>query len=313
MSSSVTDLPDAIDNAVRQGRTATANVDLTVHPENGVLVADVGVLNKAGHRFPSGVGFRRAFVELKVTAPDGTVVWSSGTTNPNGEIVNSATNSVLPTEYFTRVHGVQMYQPHFDEAHPITDPSQVQIFEELVQDADRNFTFSFIRRDHHVKDNRLLPQGWRKDGVPGIPLPKNWLDATHPEGVNVIDDPRYGNGKGKAVVRYRITPPTAYDVSQLHVQASLYYQAWEPAFRKDRTRGGIAASTLNVLLSNMGLAGTKMDGWKLLIDTKSWNGVPGTPPRRDLTGVRPPRRPRTEDMQKPGDGSPGLASLLSGR
>jgi hypothetical protein len=271
MSGSATDLPDAIGNVVHQARTATANVGLNVRVENGLLVADVEILNKAGHRFPSGVGFRRAFVELKVTDPDGKLVWASGTTNANGEIVDATDMKVLPTEYFARgADGKQRYQPHFDEAHAITSQDQVQIFEELVKDADDDLTFSFIRRDHHVKDNRLLPQGWRKDGVPGIKLPENWLEATHPEGAYVSTDPRYADGKGKAVVRYRIAPPTALDPSRLHVEATLWYQAWEPAFKRERTSGGIAASTLRALLDNMALETTSMANWKLKIASARW-------------------------------------------
>jgi hypothetical protein len=37
---------------------------------------------------------------------------------------------------------------------------QVQIYEELVTDADGNYTTSFIRRNRIPKDNRLLPKGW---------------------------------------------------------------------------------------------------------------------------------------------------------
>ncbi|HEV3089253.1 MAG TPA: hypothetical protein VGX96_18760, partial [Candidatus Elarobacter sp.] len=274
MTGSSTDLPDAIDNVVHQARTASATVDLNVQSQTGgTLVATVGIQSKVGHRFPSGVGFRRAFIELKVTDPSGNVVWASGMTNANGEIINYSDMKVLPTEYFAPgPHGVQQYQPHFDEAHPITQPGQVQIYEELVKDADGHFTESFIRRDHHVKDNRLLPIGWRKNGVPGIPLPKNWLEATHPEGVNVTTDPRYADGKGKAVVTYRITPQTALDPSKLRFEATLWYQAWEPAFKRERTTGGIAASTLRVILdkNNMALDGTAMENWKLKIASASW-------------------------------------------
>ncbi len=266
MTGSTTDLPDAIDNVVHQARTKTAKLDLSAHMDGGTLVANVGIQSLVGHRFPSGVGFRRAFVELKVTDPDGKVVWASGMTNGNGEIVDYTDGKVLPTEYFSPgPGGAQQYQPHFDEAHPITRPDQVQIYEELVKDADGKFTESFIRRDHHVKDNRLLPLGWRKDGVPGLPLPHNWLEATHPEGVNVTSDPRYADGKGRAVVSYRIRPQTALAPSRLRVEATLWYQAWEPEFRRERTHGGIAASTLRALLDNMALDGTQLENWKLKI------------------------------------------------
>ncbi len=272
MSGSSTDLDDAIGNVVRQARYKTATVDLTSRVENGTLIANVGVTNETGHRFPSGVGFRRAWIELQVLAPDGTIVWASGMTNANGEIVDGAdTARVLPTEYFTRgADGKQRYQPHFDERHPVTRTDEAQIFEELARDREGDLTESFIRRDAHVKDNRLLPKGWRKDGPPGIVLPKNWLDATRPVGAYVANDPNYANGKGRAVTTYRIPLRTAREPSSLRVVATLWYQSWEPAFRRARTSGtGPAAARLRVLLANLKLDGTPMAAWKLQIATAS--------------------------------------------
>jgi hypothetical protein len=278
MSGSSTGLDDAIGNVVRQARHKTATVDLAARVEHGTLVANVGVTNLTGHRFPSGVGFRRAWIELTVVGPSSAsgqaseVVWASGMTNRNGEIVDGIDlATILPTEYFTRgADGKQRYQRHFDQAHPVTRGDQVQIFEELVKDHDGHFTESFIRRDTHVKDNRLLPQGWRKDGRPGIPLPKNWLDATHPEGEYVTSDPNYANGSGRAVTTYRIPLRTALDPAKLRVTATLWYESWEPEFRRERTSGtGPAARRLRVLLGNLRLDETPMKDWKLEIASAS--------------------------------------------
>jgi len=272
MSGSSTDLDDAIGNVVRQAQHKTAKVDLAARVENGTLLAEVGVTNLTGHRFPSGVGFRRAWIELKVTDPDGKLVWASGMTNERGEIVDGTDPvKVLPTEYFTRgAGGKQQYQKHFDVRRPVSRPDEVQIFEELVADRAGDFTESFIRRDHHVKDNRLLPQGWRKDGVPGIPLPPNWLAATHPEGEFVESDPNYADGKGRAVTAYRAQLRTAVAPERLRVEATLWYQSWEPAFKRQRTSGtGPAATRLRVLLGNLKLERTPMEAWKLKIASAS--------------------------------------------
>jgi hypothetical protein len=266
MSGSTTDLDDAIGNVVRQARQSTATLDVAATLANATLVANVGVLNLTGHRLPSGVGFRRAWIELKVTDPDGKVVFESGATNHDGELVDEH-GAVLPTEYFTRGgNGKQRYQQHFDERHPITRSDQAQIFEELVVDKDGAITDSFIRRDHHLKDNRLLPEGWRKEGPPGIALPANWLEATRPKGEHVTSDPRYADGKGRAVVTYRIALPAGTDASRLRVAATLWSQSWEPSFKRERTRGsGPAATRLRFLLSNLRLDGTALADWKLRI------------------------------------------------
>jgi hypothetical protein len=265
MSGSTTDLEDAIANVVRQARQSTAKVDVSAHADGRTVTADVGVLNLTGHRFPSGVGFRRAWLEVKLVDGHHTV-WASGSANAKGEIVDRA-GHVLATEYFERdARGMQRYQKHFDEQRPITRTDQVQIFEEIVADKGGAITDSFVRRDHHVKDNRLLPQGWRENGPPGVTLPKNWLEATHPDGDFVTSDPRYADGKGRAVVKYRIPVPAGADPSRLHVVATLWSQSWEPSFKRQRTNGnGPAATRLRYLLDNVELDGTPLANWKLLV------------------------------------------------
>lgn len=268
MSGSNNDLNDAISNVVRQAEHKTALLGVKAKIDQGnTLVANVVVANLTGHKFPSGVGFRRAFVELTVTDPAGNVVFSSGRTDADGEILG-ADGRPLPTEYFERgPGGEQQYQPHFDEQHPVTSPSDVQIFEELVKDADGNITESFIRRDHAVKDNRLLPAGWRFDGNPAEPIPPNWLEATRPTGVR--GDPNYGpalGGHARAVVGYRVPLHTAVDPAQLTVSATLWYQSWEPYYRRLRTTGdGPAATRLRVLLANLHPENTPLANWKLRI------------------------------------------------
>ncbi|MDB5092685.1 MAG: hypothetical protein JWO85_786 [Candidatus Eremiobacteraeota bacterium] len=271
MSGSKNDLGDAIGNVVQQAEHQTARVDLDAKVENGTLVANVAVTNLTGHRFPSGVGFRRAFVELTVTDPQNGVVFASGRTDANGVIVGPDGVTPLHSEFFVRgPGGAQQYQPHYDQQYPVTSADQVQIFEELVRDHAGDFTESFIRRDSTVKDNRLLPAGWRFEGVPGFPLPANWVVATRPAGVR--GDPHYGKdgGRGRAVVAYRVPLRTAVDPAKLKVSATLWYQSWSPYFRRLRTTGtGPAAVRLKVLLANLHPENTALDSWKLKIATKS--------------------------------------------
>ena len=106
MSGSSTDLQDAIDNIAQQAGQRTAKVRVSARPSgrrDTEIDAQVAITNLAGHRFPSGVGFRRAFIELLVLEDrDGreTVVWASGRTNSLGVIVDG-NGKVLPTEFFT--------------------------------------------------------------------------------------------------------------------------------------------------------------------------------------------------------------------
>ena len=175
MSGSSTDLPDAVANVARQAQERTAAIRVSARatgPQS--LDADVAITNLAGHRFPSGVGFRRAFIELLVfedgrDAPG--LVWASGRTNSLGVIVDGD-GHVLPSEFFTDYmdaegRAQQHFQPHYQV---ITSPDQVQIYEELNTNAEGRFTTSFIRRDQMVKDNRLLPIGWTLRSMAGTSL-----------------------------------------------------------------------------------------------------------------------------------------------
>ena len=266
MTGSSAGLDNAIAQVVQQARTATATLRVRTHLSGRKLVADVEVVNLTGHRFPSGVGFRRAFLDFEVRDASNTraaPIFVSGRPDSRGRI--HGPNGVLPSEFFLRgPDGRQQFQDHFDEAHPITRPGQVQIFEELTRDHSGNFTTSFIRRDEAVKDNRLLPQGWTKSGPAGM-LPPYFLHATYPVG-RAASDPRYLDGGGHAVVRYVVTLPAGIDPKRLRVDATLYYQSWEPAFIAQRAAGnGPAAARFAALTSRLDLENTAFAGWKIRI------------------------------------------------
>ena len=233
------------------------------------IEAQVAITNLAGHRFPSGVGFRRAFIELLVLEDrDGreTVVWGSGRTNGLGVIVDGD-GKVLPTEFFTEYtdgegRRQQHFQPHYQV---ITSQDQVQIYEELIKNAAGEFTTSFIRRDETIKDNRLLPIGWTEHG-PDPSLNGKFLESTHAFGVN--GDPDYVNGNGTDQVTYRIQLPAGVDLSRTTVRATLYYQATPPSYLADRFKAapkGAATQRLYYLASHLDLNGTPAQDWKLKV------------------------------------------------
>jgi Cytochrome P460 len=277
MSGATNDLPNAIDNMVQQAQSSTARVEVTTDGLSiaapgapTVMTARVKVANLAGHRFPSGVGFRRAFIELVVKDASGKVVWGSGRTNELGVIVGSDGKTPLPTEFFERdANGEQQYQKHYDEQNPITFEQQVQIYEELNRDAQGDFTTSFLRRDKEVKDNRLLPIGWTEHGPCSIP--EHFLEATYPKG-RAKDDPNYRNGKGISVVKYQIPLPPGLDLKTATVTATLYYQSIPPYYLADRFRiGGNRPNTkrLYYLTSNLDWRDTPFANWRLMIASAS--------------------------------------------
>ncbi|HKV39118.1 MAG TPA: cytochrome P460 family protein [Blastocatellia bacterium] len=285
MSTLNNDLDNAIDNFVQTAQNETATVDVTtpiVDKTKQALVTDVTVTNKTGHRFPSGVGFRRAFIAFEVTdkskidpkTGETQVVWASGNTNSSGYIVDNQ-GQVLETEYIgTRRDKGGVFQPHFyGPDHPITSSKQVQIYEELVKDASGDFTTSFVRRDRIVKENRLLPKGWSHDG-PTPALSGEYLAATYPEG-DAEKDPNYMNGSGTSQVRYMVPlselPPDT-NPENLEVRVTLYYQALPPYFldqRFEQTPTAPATERLFYLRDEIVTDGTPIENWRLLVTSKT--------------------------------------------
>lgn len=279
----------AIENMVRQGQNDTVELGVDiVSVANGQLTADVTVSNLVGHRFPSGVGFRRTWLEVLVldNSHGGEVVWASGRTNSVGMIVDGLSNAPLATEFFADNRG----QPHYHgipdpdgsgisdpeckvAPPPVTRQDQVQIYEEIVLDKEGQVNFSFIHRDTHQKDNRLLPRGWKaSDDFEGEIL-QEFMEATDPKGV--CGDPDYDpvpGFQGVDHVRYIATLPPEVDSTDLTVQVSIYYQAFQPYWMKQRFElSGDSPDTqrLYYLASHLNTKGTIIESWKLPLVTAS--------------------------------------------
>ncbi|MDX6500629.1 MAG: hypothetical protein QOG23_3889 [Blastocatellia bacterium] len=237
--------------------TATIEIASLTKSENS-LEAIVSVQNLAGHGFPSGVAFRRAFLTFEILDTNGRVIWASGRTNSSGAIVRGITDDVLPTEFFyDAAKRVQVFQPHYEV---ISDEGQVQIYEELIADTEGKITTSFVGLDQVLKNNRLLPKGWRADGPFG--------EFTRPHG-DAEHDSEYINNTGATGadrITYRI-PLDQRTRTAMSVRVTLNYQAIPPYYLKERFMIGKGAETqrLAFLTSHLNLEKTPIDGWKLPI------------------------------------------------
>lgn len=275
MTGSKQDIEHAMENFVLTAKEKTAEIELSAQIENPRTIrANVIVRNKAGHRFPSGVGFRRAFIELIVRKksaidPSGEILWASGRTNELGIIVDREGNP-LPEEFFTRdAAGKQSYHLHRNK---ITSETQAQVYETLLQDNRGDFTISFIHGCTRVKDNRLLPRGWSASGPNPEALTGAYLRATY-AGQQAQHDPRYTDGSGSDETQYVITLPEGVKPSEVAIEATLYYQAIPPYYLKklfDASPTGPATKRLHFLCANLDLSKTPIRGWKLpLVSTKT--------------------------------------------
>jgi hypothetical protein len=272
----------AMANFQEQARNETATIAagapaITRNADGSMtLTSDVTVTNLTGHRFPSGVSFRRAFIEFTLRDAKGKLLFASGRTNPGGVIVDM-NDQPLPSEYVgSRGVNGHAYQPHYwSPGNPITRSDQVQIFEELLKDAEGNFTTSFIRQNRHFKDNRILPRGWTLAGPDPKSLFGRPLEETHPDGIGI--DPHYMDplgANGASVVRYQVTLPAGTNPDTVQIAAKLYYQTVPPYFlnqRFEQSGNMPATQRLFYIVTNFdttytyGMQKPLLENWKLLV------------------------------------------------
>jgi hypothetical protein len=247
------------------------------------LHATVTVTNKTGHKFPSGVGFRRAFVDFTVTDAAGNVVWESGRTNAAGVLVDQNDKPVAGELWWKddcsgRINGPgeNPHQPHYQV---ISQQDQVQIFQELVTTPPSatahcgrdsapagEMTTSFLSICGTLKDNRLLPKGF-------LPLDQR-IQISHALGagddmaeesgsVGTGDDPAYKIGGGDTFAYH--VKLTGLSAPPAKIEATLYYQAIPPFFLQDRfcTAKGTDTDRLRFVTSELKLDGTRAANWKL--------------------------------------------------
>lgn len=160
---------------------ATKTAELTVEPfrSGGLLTVTVDVVNHTGHKLPSGLPSRRAWLHLLVTRADGAVVFESGRETGDGRIDGNASDDDFLE-----------WEPHYDT---ITSADQVQIYEPIMLNTDGEVTHTLLRADSYAKDNRLLPAGFDKDtaepdiAVHGVPADEDNFQGGSDRIVYVID------------------------------------------------------------------------------------------------------------------------------
>jgi mono/diheme cytochrome c family protein len=149
MTASSDQLQATIDRTLDQLQNRTATISLEdVRRAGSRIYADVVVENLAGHKFPTGFPARRAWIRFVVTDGSGQVVFESGAHNPDGSIVDNDNDD----------------DPGMVEQHylAVVQPSQVQIYEAILQDTERKVTTTLLEAAAYRKDNRLLPSGFEK-------------------------------------------------------------------------------------------------------------------------------------------------------
>lgn len=168
--------------------------------EGDELVVELEVTNDAGHKFPTGYPSRRVVLHVTATNAAGAVLFESGKIDEFGRVVRRDGK---------QLDGAAAVLPHRDV---ITSDEEVQVYEAVMADASGKPVKALIDATRYVKDNRLLPRGFRADH-PAAAMIKP---------VGVEGDPGFGNSD-RVTVRMKKIPAGAT------ITAELVYQTLRPS------------------------------------------------------------------------------------
>ncbi len=165
---------------------------------------ELNLVNKAGHKFPSGYPSRRALVSFLVQTETGDTLFHSGKMDSTYEVFGQ--------------------DAPFESHHQtIRTEDEVQIYEMVMADVAGNFTTILDRANHLLKDNRLVPEGFTSS--------HSTYDTTQIVGL-ATDDPDFnttangieGNGADKIFFNIPLDGLT----DSIVTTAAVYYQTAPP-------------------------------------------------------------------------------------
>jgi hypothetical protein len=217
---------------------------------SGVLNVPVTVTSNVGHKFPSGAGFRRAFLQFEVLDASGRVLWASGQPNALGVICNGvcqADDSALLASEFTT--DPAKLQPNHQV---ITRQDQAQIYELRAVDDYNRLTSLELQQFKEVKDNRLLPEGWiapeqRKpdEQLLGLNLQQlarltePFSSVLGPTDTSVSGDPDFNTSPAKGLDHVTYQVPLSAVSGWKSIRVRMNYQTIPPAYLNARFKDSL--------------------------------------------------------------------------
>jgi hypothetical protein len=182
----------------------TLDVSLSHRDTGEFLEIQVKLVNKAGHKFPTGYPERRAWLHVRLMDASQHVVFESGAYDDNGRIVG-------------RIN--EPFEPHHDV---IETEDEVQIYEIVPADQKGRPTHRLLDAAQAAKDNRLLPSGFD---------PKSHELGKDVEVVGeAVNDRSFDASEGSDVVTYRVSTP---NTPKIVVEVSVLYQSIRPGAMDD--------------------------------------------------------------------------------
>lgn len=179
----------------------TARVEVrSIEREAGRLDFDVAVTNLAGHKLPSAHPSRRVWLRVVVRDASGRVLFASGEHDAQGRVVDGA-GVPLPSE----LAGGPI-EPHRDR---VRASNEFASYEAILADVDGAPTHRLMRGASFLRDDRLLPIGWRPEHA----------EAARTAPVGLGDDRDFTGGSD--LVHYELEAPGG----ALEIEATLFHQS----------------------------------------------------------------------------------------
>lgn len=172
----------------------------------GKLDFSVKVTNLSGHKFPTSIPTRRAWLHVTIQDGENTTLFESGALAEDGRKIIGVDDKTIGT-----------YEPHYKK---IVEPSQVQIYEGIMADTENHLTYTLLHAAKFLKDNRILPKGMDKTD---INLPDNI--KTHGAAANDTD---FIGGSDTVDYEVALPPSTSYTIT-----VTLMYQTLSYGFAQD--------------------------------------------------------------------------------
>jgi hypothetical protein len=181
--------------AFLQSQSARVSVQ-SVETSADHIKVHVRVQNLTGHKMPTAYPSRRAWLHVTIRDARDNKVFESGALHADGSIEGND-NDADPARF----------EPHYRE---ITSSDQVEIYEPILKDSAGHVTTGLLSAVGYLKDNRLLPSGFKKETA----------EADIAVVGDAVEDPNFTDAG--SVVQYSVSTGGAQ--GPFHVEAELWYQ-----------------------------------------------------------------------------------------
>jgi hypothetical protein len=188
-------------------------LEMSSPPQAGeTITVRVKVINKAGHKLPTGFAEgRQAWIHIKVVDVTGKVIYEDGVLDENGSLVRTPESKVYEQVVLAgRPEHREKEDRTCYEGYPFLDRNGDSCVDE------KESHFRFVLMNYIKKDNRIPPKGYKKE-------------AFAKDGAFIIPfDPKdtdYADGQYWDITPYSfILPPDAK--GPLQITATLWYQSF---------------------------------------------------------------------------------------